>query len=333
MNCTRDRATMVSALLGVGLLLPAVAAAQGGFLHGTETIVDSDIPVAYYMVETTDGLYVPIGLRKPQGIGPFPIVVFASGNGGGGLEWVKRASHDRSWTLDRFLDAGYTVVWMRYRAEVELGFNKNEKLVEDIRQGRQLFNRGPLEIDDEISIIEFLKTLPFVDPSRVAHVGMSHGGEMAMKITAQYDGLAAAVANEPASHEFLGLTPDDTAFITADTGMWNVENMQMRDAAATRDRINLELALARVSAITTPLLVHGRDDDHLQGIFRLTYDVLVEAGKNAEWKSYNHGEHGFVYVERSADGRYHPDEVQIEVVRDTINWLDRYMKPTRMTRQ
>ncbi len=327
----KDRSFRNIFLFAVTIALPVMAKAQGGFLHGTESLVDSDIPVAYYLVETTDGLFVPIGLRKPAGPGPFPTVVFASGNGGGGLDWVKDASHNRSWTLDRFLDAGYIAVWMRYRAEVELGFNKDEHLIEDIRQGRQLFNRGPLEIDDEISIIEFLKTLPFVDPNRVAHVGMSHGGEMAMKITSQYDGLAAAVANEPASHEFLGLTPDDTAFITTDTGMWNIEDMQMRDADATRERIDLDLALERVSRISTPILVHGRDDDHLQGIFRLTYEVLVEANKETEWKTYNHGEHGFIYVERGEDGQYHPDSIQIEVVTDTIAWLDRYLNPEHLT--
>ena len=158
------------AILATIFALPVTTNAQGGFLLGTETIADSDFPVAYYMVETVDGLYVPVGLRKPSGSGPFPIVVFASGNGGGGLDWVKNSSHNRGWTLDRFLGAGYAVVWMRYRAEVELGFNKNEQLIKGGRQGMQMFNRGPLEIDDEISIIEFLKTLPFVNPNQVVHV-------------------------------------------------------------------------------------------------------------------------------------------------------------------
>ncbi len=58
-------------LFAVTIALPVMAKAQGGFLHGTESLVDSDIPVAYYLVETTDGLYVPIGLRKPAGPGPY----------------------------------------------------------------------------------------------------------------------------------------------------------------------------------------------------------------------------------------------------------------------
>jgi len=105
----------------------------------------------------------------------------------------------------------------------------------------------------------------------------------------------------------------------------------MRDADATRERIDLELALDRGSRISTPILVQGRDDDHLQGIFRLTYEVLVEANKETEWKSYNHGEHGFIYVERGEDGQYNPDSTQIEVVTDTIAWLDRYMSPEHLT--
>lgn len=316
-----------AARLALICTLPITGLAQTGFYHGTESIAGSHIPVHYYLVETTDGLYTPIGLRKPSGDGPFPIVLLASGNGGEGMAWMRDASHNRSWTLDRFLEAGYAVAWMRYRAEVELSFNEDEFLIEDIRQGRQLFNRGPLEIDDEIAIIEYVKSLPFVDPERVGHLGLSHGGEMAMKITSQYHGLAAAVANEPASHEFLALTPDDTAFLSEETGLMNIEGMQMRTSEKVRERIDLSLARERVSRITTPILVHGRDSDHLQGIFRLTYELLQEAGKEAEWVSYDHPEHGFIYVERSADGEYRPDDVQTRAVADTIAWFDKHMGP------
>ena len=38
----------------------------------------------------------------------------------------------------------------------------------------------------------------------------------------------------------------------------------------------------RIAPIRTPMLVMGRDDDHLQGIFRVSYDVLAEAGKEVE---------------------------------------------------
>jgi len=51
----------------------------------TEPVKDSPIAVDLMLVEMIDGLYAPIGLRKPPGSGPFPLILFASGNGGGGM--------------------------------------------------------------------------------------------------------------------------------------------------------------------------------------------------------------------------------------------------------
>ena len=68
--------------------------------------------------------------------------------------------------------------------------------------------------------------------------------------------------------------------------------------------------------------MQGRDQDELQGIFRVSYDLLEEAGKETRWKSYDHDVHGFVYVTRNAAGAYAPDDVQREAVRDSIAWFD-----------
>ena len=291
-----------------------------------EAVEGSNIPVQLAYVETVDGLYTPIGIRKPDGEGPFPIVLFASGNGGGGMAWVRDATQNRSWTQEQFVKAGYAVAWTRYRAEVELAYANYGKLIEDTRQGRQLLNRGPLEYEDIISIIDYVKTLPYVDPDRVGYMGMSHGGEMAFKITSEYDGLIAAIASEPANHEFLALTPDDTAHVNPESGLRDIESMLMRETEKVRGRIDLEIALQRISTIKTPIFVQGRNSDELQGIFRVGYDLLQEAGKESEWKSYEHGVHGFVYVQRNDDGIYVPDEVQLEAVNDSLAFFDRYMK-------
>jgi dienelactone hydrolase len=302
---------------------PAIDPAQ---VIVTEPLEGSDIPVTYAYIETVDGLYTPIGIRKPSGEGPFPMILFASGNGGGGMAWVRDATRNRSWTQEQFVTAGYAVAWMRYRAEVELAYDKYGKLVQDVRQGRQLLNRGPLEYEDVISIIEFVKTLSYVDPDRVGYMGMSHGGEMAFKITSEYDGLKAAIASEPANHEFLALTPDETAHINPESGMRDIESMLMRETEKVRNRIDLDVAQKRISTINTPIFVQGRNSDELQGIFRVGYDLLQEAGKEAEWKTYEHDVHGFVYVQRNNEGVYDPDPVQLEGVKDSIAFFDRHMK-------
>lgn len=291
-----------------------------------EPVRGSEHPVHLMYIEMIDGLYAPIGLRRPAGPGPFPIVVFASGNGGGGMPVIRDHTQNRSWTQEQFLAAGYAVAWLRYRAEVDYAYDKIGKLVEDIRQRRQLLNRGPLEYEDAISVVKYLKTLPFIDADRVGYCGMSHGGEMAFKIASEYDGIRAMVASEPATHEFLRLRPDETAKINPETGLLNVERMLMREPAKVRSRITEDVARERISTIKTPIFVHGRDRDELQGIFRVSYDLLEEAGKDARWETYDHDEHGFIYVRRNDRGEYTPDAVQIKAVGDTIAFFDRYLK-------
>ena len=292
----------------------------------TEPVKDSPIPVDLMLVEMIDGLYAPIGLRKPPGKGPFPLVLFASGNGGGGMAWVRDATQNKSWTQEQFLAAGYAVAWLRYRAEVDYAYDKIGKLIEDRRQRRQLLNRGPLEYEDVISIVDYLKTLPYVAPDRIGYMGMSHGGEMALKIASEYHGVAAMVASEPAAHEFLRLKPDATAHINPATGLLDVESMLMRESGKVRARITEDVAKARMAPIKTPIFVQGRNSDELQGIFRVCYDLLVELGKDAQWATYEHDVHGFVYVERNQKGAYAPDPVQIQAVRESIAFFDKYLK-------
>jgi dienelactone hydrolase len=292
----------------------------------TEPVRDSALPVHLMMIEMIDGVYVPIGLRKPPGRGPFPLVLFASGNGGRGMTWVRDATQNRSWTQEQFLGQGYAVAWLRYRAEVDYAYDKIGRLIEDKRQGRQLLNRGPLEYEDVIAIVEHVKTLPGIAGDRIGYMGMSHGGEMAFKIASEYHGIRAMIACEPAAHEFLRLRPDATAKINPATGLLDVERMLMREAEKVRPRITEDVARARTAPITTPIFVQGRNTDELQGIFRVCYDLLVELGKDAKWATYEHDVHGFVYVGRNEKGVYAPDAVQVQAVRDSISWFDKYLK-------
>ena len=112
------------------------------------------------MIEVWDGLYAPIGVRKPDGQGPFPMILLASGNGGEGMNWIRDSMHNRSYTVDRLVEAGFACAWIRYRTEVELGYHNGGKLIRDSRQGREMFNRSPLEYEDEIAIAEYLKKIP-----------------------------------------------------------------------------------------------------------------------------------------------------------------------------
>ncbi|MPZ55384.1 MAG: hypothetical protein GEU91_02575 [Rhizobiales bacterium] len=291
-----------------------------------EPVRGSDIPVQLMYMELIDGVYAPVGLRMPHGNGPFPLVLFASGNGGGGMAMVRDLTQNRSWTQEQFLDAGYAVAWLRYRAEVDYAYDRIGSLIEDRRQGRQLLNRGPLEYEDVISIIDHVRTLPGVAADRIGYMGMSHGGEMAFKIASEYHGVQAMIASEPAAHEFLRLKPDATAHVNPATGLLDVESMLMREAEKVRARISEDVARERMAPITTPIFVQGRNSDELQGIFRVCYDLLIELGKDARWATYEHDVHGFVYVQRNRDGVYAPDAVQVRAVKDSIAFFGAHLK-------
>jgi dienelactone hydrolase len=309
--------------------MPANAGAvQGDSQHPVivEPVRGSDIPVQLMYVEMFDGVYAPIGLRTPPGSGPFPLVLCAYGNGGGGMAVVREFTQNVSFTQEQFLQAGYAVAWLRYRAEVDYAYDRIGKLIEDRRQGRQLLNRGPLEYEDVIAIAEYVKTLPMIAAERIGYMGMSHGGEMAFKIASEYHGFRAMIASEPAAHEFLRLRPDATAHVNPETGLLNVEKMLMREASKVRPRITEDIALTRVRPITTPIFVQSRDSDELQGIFRVCYDLLAELGKDAKWASYEHDAHGFVFVRRNEDGVYAPDAVQTQAIEDSIGFFDQYLK-------
>lgn len=294
----------------------------------TEPVMGSEFPVQLRFVELLDGVYAPIGVRRPAGEGPFPTVVFAHMNGGYGLRWIREWTQYGSGTLEAFLDAGYAVVWMRYRAEVDTPFT--EELTVREFQGRDRWSRGPLEYEDAIEIVEYVRALPDVDADRVGWLGVSHGGEMLLKVASEYGGLRAGVATEPAAMDYLAsLPPDPNAPPEPpqpETMQANSPEMQAAAVEALRGEIDMNLAMERIRAIEMPIFVAGRDRDHNQATFRLAYELMSEAGKTVEWRSYDHEHHGFIFVQRNAAGIYDPDPLQQAAVADAIAFFDRHMK-------
>jgi len=276
--------------------------------------------------ETIDGLYTPVGLELPEGDGPFPVVLLASGNGGEGMKWVEEYTKNRRYTINRLLEQGYACGWIRYRTEVELGYNQGGKLIHDKRQGREMFNRSPLEYEDEISIIEAIKQYKEIDADKVGLLGMSHAGEMILKLASEYHGICAAVASEPAAHEFLSLNPDNSVTINPETQLRNIESMQMQSTEKVRSRVDMDIALERIKPITIPLFIMGRDQDELQGVFRLSYELLKEQNKNVIWKSYNHDLHGYVYPLLGDDGHYKVNDVQMQAIDDVLAFFKKYFE-------
>lgn len=291
----------------------------------TEELSGSDSPAHYLLAETLDGLYVPYALRLPAGPGPHPFVFVAYGNGGGGLAWLQERAHRFRHVTDRLLEAGYACAWSRYRTEVELGYQTGGRLRVEGRQGMELMNRAPLEYEDEVAILRHAGAHPAIDAERLLHLGVSHAGEMLFKLCSQYPGLLrAGVAAEPASHELLTLRLDDEPTVEAVEGMRDIESLEMRTTEHARARItDPSQVSSRLAGVDIPVLVIGRDQDELQGIFRLTYELLAEQRPDAEWRTWRHDVHGYIYPETGDDGVPVVDDVQREAIEVVVDFLDR----------
>ena len=291
-----------------------------------EELPGSDRPAHYFLAETLDGLYTPYARRLPDGHGPHPFVLIAYGNGGGGMAWLRDRVHRFRHVTDVLLDAGYACAWSRYRTEVELGYHNGGALHDDVRQGMGLLNRAPLEYEDEVAILRHVAGHPAIDADNLFHLGVSHAGEMLFKLLSHYPGLLrAGVAAEPANHELLTLGLDDAPTVEITDGLRNIESLELRSTDRARARItDPDEVSRRLDAVDIPVLVLGREQDELQGIFRLSYELLAEKRPDTEWRSWSHDIHGYIYPETGLDGVPQVDDVQREALAVIVDFLDRH---------
>jgi dienelactone hydrolase len=291
------------------------------FFSFTEPVAGSDIPVEIMLVETVDGLLTPIGLRRPQGPGPFPVVLLFSGNGGAGIVAVRNYVHGPAgYTMDRFLEAGYAVAWITYRAEVWFAYETAQPLKVSHHQANQLLNRSPLEYNDLISIVDAVRRLPYIDARKVGLIGNSHGGGMILKAGAEGLDVAAAIVEEPDASEFLQLDPK----------VFDTEEAQLQSMKLVEPHVNKKIALERMRRIKVPLFFMNRDHDHMQGLFETAYEWARQAGLDPEHVSYDHHVHGYVLrVEQDAKGAYLPDAIQLKAIGQAVDFFKRRMPPAR----
>ncbi len=256
-------------------------------------------PVAGYpdlelhLIYSADGLYIPALVRKPIGTGPYPVVVVLHGGSGGlGLGYLTMMHARNGVMLDRLHAEGYMVVVTEGRMEYEEAYGQPMEM--------------RLDHQDIISVFRYLQQNATVDPERIGFVGVSHGGELQMKVISELGrGPAALVPMEPAVIEFLGLRY---------TGVRKESNLQF-NAPLRDDQIDMALAQERIDPIdpNLPILIVGRDDDHLQGLFAKLYELLQQAGKRVDWISFDHPDHSYHWDQILGDDPQRDDPLRATV--------------------
>jgi dienelactone hydrolase len=223
---------------------------------------------------------------------------------------------------DRMLAKGYVVVTVNYRNEIPYAYQQSkppQNLPDSISGDQRMLKSGPtLDHEDLIAVMRYLQTLPYIDKNAIGAIGVSHSGEMIMKAASEHN-FAAGVCIEPADHEFLTVN-------TGPDAPRKDNEIQYNDIEVARKNANKPEAMERIRRINTPILIFGRETDHQQGIFRLTYEWMKEAGRNVEWQSFDHPVHGYVFIMNKADGSYQPDATQQKTFQIVMDYFDKHLK-------
>jgi dienelactone hydrolase len=300
----------------------AESVAVHGYVLGTKSVKGSDLPGEYTFVSTRDEVYVPIIVRKPKGNGPFPAVTMGWGEGREGMTKVEQLTDSFSQLQNRMLARGYVVVTVNYRNEISYAYEQSkppQNLPDSISGGQRMLKSGPtLDHEDLIAVLRYVQSLPYVRKNGVGAIGVSHSGEMIMKAASEYT-FAAGICVEPADHEFLTVN-------TGPTAPRKDNEIQYNDIEVARKNANKTEAMERIERIHTPILIFGRDTDHQQGIFKLTYEWMKEANKDATWVSFDHPVHGYVLIRNQPDGSYKPDQIQEKAYAIFMDYFDKHLK-------
>jgi len=169
---------------------------------------------------------------RPEGRGPFPAVLLNHG----GFEGFSRSflATARQWR-----GAGYAVAASEYRGEGDSG-------------GRPDYAGG--EVDDTLVLLDWLRSRPEVDPGKVALVGYSRGGTVALMAAARGAPAGAVVV-------YSALTDLEEALESSERLAGILERQDLPFGPGDREQLRLRSPIHRAGRIEAPvLLLHGEQD-------------------------------------------------------------------------
>ncbi|ROT95098.1 S9 family peptidase [Altererythrobacter sp. FM1] len=233
-----------------------------------QNALDADHPYAHYLanhrkpqfgtLKTADGASLHWKMIVPDMESGKRYPVFFSHYGGPHAQTVSRG-----WggALEQaIVDKGYIWFQIDNRGSANRGVDFEKPIWRAM---------GGIEVQDQKAGAQFLKSLDYVDPDRIATYGWSYGGYMTLKMLEADQGLyAAGIAGAPVTKWELY----DTAYTERYMGLPAPES----DAAAYQKSD----ALQDATKIADPLLlIHGMSDDNV--VFENSSALIAELQANA----------------------------------------------------
>jgi dipeptidyl aminopeptidase/acylaminoacyl peptidase len=193
------------------------------------TVGDMDIP-AY--------LFQPLKTRGP--------------GGHAAMVWVHGGVHG-NWGLNMFpfvkeaVQRGYVVICPEYRGSTGYGEKHHNAI-----------DYGGYEVDDAMSAVEFLKTLPYVDADRLGVMGWSHGGYITLlSVFRDRTPFKAAAAIVPVTNLVFRLSYKGPGYQHSFSTQSRIQGLPFEKQDLYIERS----PLYHVDKLHTPLLVHVATND------------------------------------------------------------------------
>jgi dipeptidyl aminopeptidase/acylaminoacyl peptidase len=222
--------------------------------------------------ESFDGESIPVFLFRPEGDGPFPVVVMV--HGGPEAQWRPWFHTSYAPLTQHLLRRGYAVATPNVRGST--GYGKRFEHLDDVR----------LRLDsvrDLASLHAWLATQPGIDGSRAVLYGRSYGGYMVLA------GLAFQPELWAAGIEMVGISSLVT--FLENTSDYRRAAREREYGSLTEDRDFLVEAspLTHIDAIGAPLFIqHGLNDPRVPvGESQHIAGVLTEKGIRCELVIYD----------------------------------------------
>jgi dipeptidyl aminopeptidase/acylaminoacyl peptidase len=238
-------------------------------------VSERDSPVQQTYIKTKDGLYVAAAIRKPKGAGPFPVLIHYGAPPGQGMEPAvsqSRGEADASPAFQELLHEGFVLVVADYRTgEINAVSTFST-------------SRRPSAIDDGLAIIEHVKSLPFVDASRMHLWGGSLGANLVLHLISKTPTIRSAVLLSPAPLWFLGMTVDASRPPTPGG---------LATLVAAASKPDAEAMSRNIAPIKTPILIFAGTADPLFEMVTVLHDALDAAKKSVRLEVYEGG-HDFL---------------------------------------
>jgi dipeptidyl aminopeptidase/acylaminoacyl peptidase len=238
----------------------------------TSTLVDGTIE----RVRSFDGTEVPVIVYRPRGLPAgvrAPVIVNV--HGGPEAQSVLWFSP----VMQFLVGHGYIVVEPNVRGST--GFGKRYAHLDDIERREDA-------VRDLAEINRWLRTLPDVDPNRIAVMGGSYGGYMTLAAITLYPELWAAACDIVGIANFRTFLQNTAAYRRA---LREAEYGSLSQHGALLDRIS---PIHRVDRITTPLMViHGARDPRVPvGEAEQIVAALRSRGRIVEYIRFENEGHG-----------------------------------------